>query len=557
MQILGDVLEQRQGGVSDATFRLIDDSFKTHPVIGIFHNAHIGDDIPDFLAVVETSAAVDTVRHAAAHQRTLQHIGLGVHPVQNRMVAVFRTLFHVLKDFLGDICRFVGLVRSLIPGDLLPCAGIRPEVFGLSAVVVGNHAVGGIQNVLGGTIVLFQTNYGTLRKFLFESQNVLDRRTTETVDALVIITYYTEVAAGMGQQRDQLVLCVVGILVLVHQNVRETVLILCQFLRESPEQFYRQINDIVKIQCIGGTQMLLVYTVQLCNHHLSIVTAGIFQHLCRRDHGILCPADLLDHTAGRELFFRHIHVRKAVLHQPPCIICIVNGKVAVIPQQGDAPAQDAHARRVKSRRIDRCGDLLPQRTCQSGTHFSRRFIGKSDRKNIPRANRCNRQNLTQAFHICLRFSVYVILQPHSILFRQKAVCLGIAVSEIDHVDNAADDCRCFAAPCAGKHQHRTVYGENGFLLLFVQRTEVCLKCLSFQRNALLFCHVFLSLLSQYCLRCLASVWFYQGICPNVGHAFIIPYSAAFEKMHCKLFTIFRCRILFQENIMLIFSCFFA
>ena len=48
--------------------------------------------------------------------------------------------------------------------------------------------------------------------------------------------------------------------------------------------------------------MLLVYTVQLCNHHLSIVTAGIFQHLCRRDHGILCPADLLDHTAGRELF---------------------------------------------------------------------------------------------------------------------------------------------------------------------------------------------------------------------------------------------------------------
>ena len=132
-----------------------------------------------------------------------------------------------------------------------------------------------------------------------------------------------------------------------------------------------------------------------------------------------------------------------------------------------------------------------------------------------------------------------------------------AVSEIDHVNNAADDCRCFAAPCAGKHQHRTVYGENGFLLLFVQRTEVCLKCLSFQRNALLFCHVFLSLLSQYCLRCFASVWFYQGICPNVGHAFIIPYSAAFEKMHCKLFTIFRCRILFQENIMLIFSCFFA
>ena len=413
------------------------------------------------------------------YQCPFQHVGLGVHTVQNRMVAVLFASFHLFQNSIRNIGRLVRFVCCSVPRDLLPRSGIGPEMFGLSAGIVGNHAVGSVQNVLGGTIILFQTNHGAVRKFFFESENIFDRRSAEPVDTLLIITHNTKVSAGMSQQRNQLILSMVRVLILVHQYIGKTVLILCQFLRKPPEQFHSQVNNIVKIQSVGFPQMPLVRRIQSGNRLLAVVFSGIFPHFLRRDHRIFGVADLLYDTPRRELLFGNIAVCKAAFHQLSGIVRIINGKVTAVSQPFDASPQDLYTGRVECGGMHGRCQFLSQGACQTCPHFSGSLIGKGDRQNIPRADRGNCQYLPQAFHVFRFFSVNVGLQPDDIFFWQVAVCLCVAVTKINHVDNSADNGGGLAAAGTGEHQNRSVYGKNRLLLLFIQRMKIFSECLLF------------------------------------------------------------------------------
>ena len=85
---------------------------------------------------------------------------------------------------------------------------------------------------------------------LFKSENILDIGTAEFVNGLVIVTYYTEIAVFTRQQTHQLKLSRIGVLIFIHHNVTETVLIIFQHFRIIAEQFHRFHDQIIKIQCI-------------------------------------------------------------------------------------------------------------------------------------------------------------------------------------------------------------------------------------------------------------------------------------------------------------------
>ena len=96
MQILCNIHQQRNSCVTDAPFGLIDNSSEPHYIVGVFHNAHVSGDIPDFLPVVEPCAAVDAVWNTRANQGALHHIGLCIHAVENSIVVVCAAVLDVL-----------------------------------------------------------------------------------------------------------------------------------------------------------------------------------------------------------------------------------------------------------------------------------------------------------------------------------------------------------------------------------------------------------------------------------------------------------------------------
>ena len=100
---------------------------------------------------------------------------------------------------------------------------------------------------------------------MIEIQDVVDGRSAEFVNALVVVADHHDVVFGIAEQLCELELCLVGVLILIHQNVAEFVAVFFQKLGILLEQLDREQNQIVKIEGIGHMLALLVLFVQAQN----------------------------------------------------------------------------------------------------------------------------------------------------------------------------------------------------------------------------------------------------------------------------------------------------
>ena len=89
-------------------------------------------------------------------------------------------------------------------------------------------------------------------ELVFKVQNILDRRAAEAVDTLVIVAYDTDVFVAPGQEGGQKILQIIGILVLVNEDIAEFALVVVPHLLKLLQKLDCQQNDIVEIHRIGG-----------------------------------------------------------------------------------------------------------------------------------------------------------------------------------------------------------------------------------------------------------------------------------------------------------------
>ena len=85
------------------------------------------------------------------------------------------------------------------------------------------------------------------RKILLEAQDVLDLRPPERIDALRIVSHHTNIAVTCSQLADDDILGKVGVLILVHQNVSELLLIFGQYIGPVTHQDIGIEQQVVKI----------------------------------------------------------------------------------------------------------------------------------------------------------------------------------------------------------------------------------------------------------------------------------------------------------------------
>ena len=134
----------------------------------------------------------------------------------------------------------VALVEIGLDEHFVSGAVARPQCLALSALVMADDGVGGIQNILGGTVVLLQANRAHPPILPFKAEDVLDIGAPEPIDALVVIAHHADVAIASRQQTGQQVLQMVGVLILVHQHIAELPLIVLPHLRAALQQLYGQ-----------------------------------------------------------------------------------------------------------------------------------------------------------------------------------------------------------------------------------------------------------------------------------------------------------------------------
>ena len=214
--------EPALAGVADAPPRRVDDPGEGDLVGGVDEQAEVGDRVLDLRPLVELGPADHLVGKLEAHQRVLQHPAHRVGPIEDRdLGALHPLLLGEAADLAGHPARLLVLVGQLGELHRLAVGAFGPEPLGPALAIALDHRVGGGEDRLGGAVVLLQLDHRGVGEVVLEIEDVADVGVAEAVDRLIVVADHHQVAVLGGEQLQQPVLGVVGVLVLVDEDVAE------------------------------------------------------------------------------------------------------------------------------------------------------------------------------------------------------------------------------------------------------------------------------------------------------------------------------------------------
>ena len=436
------------GHVAQPARRDIRDAQQADVVVRIDQGLEVSEEIADLAPVEEALAANEVVAHAGLAQGGFQRAGLGVGAKEDRLVRPGHALRQPrVFDLLGDGPGLLLVVGEGVQRDLRAVALLRPELLAAAADVVLDDGVGGVEDGVGGAVVLLQLDDLGLREMLLHVEQVGYLRAAPAVDALVVIADDAQVAMLAGQGLDELELRGVGVLVFVHHHVAVFGAAGFQRLGMLLEEPEREQDQVVEIHGIAGAQGGFVAGPDVLRHRAD---AGIAE-----DRGALAAvAESAQQAEDRRrvgLFPFGGDLRQDLLNGPQLLRLVIDDEVALVAQLLDMLAQDAHAQRVEGAdsRLSVDGVRVASRCRDFGLWTS--DFGLS----------CGSSLATRS---CIsRAALLVKVTPR--------MCPG-AMPRADHVRDAESNDPRLAGSGAGKNQDRAVNRLHGLSLLRVERTQI-------------------------------------------------------------------------------------
>ena len=131
-------------------------------------------------------------------------------------------------DLGTDPPTFVSLICSAIDLNELARACLGIEALRLATCIMRNHRIGSLEDVACRAIVLLELDHHGVGIVLAEGQDVADVRPAPRIDGLVVVTNHHQIAVTRRQEVGDPVLRVVGVLVLVHADLAESLLVAMQ-----------------------------------------------------------------------------------------------------------------------------------------------------------------------------------------------------------------------------------------------------------------------------------------------------------------------------------------
>ena len=268
----------------------------------------------------------------------------------------------------------------MVQAHLVAGIALGPQRLLLAARVVGDHLVGRVQNVGGGSVVLLQLDDPAVREVLLEFQYVADVRAAPAVDGLVVVAHHAQVAAPVGEQLDQHILGVVGILILVHQHITEAGAVAFQHRGMIRQQLEGLDQQIIKVQGVEGLQAGFVFHKHVVEHLAAVIPLGFGKPLVRGKQLVLRVGNLRPDLLGRQELFIYIQPFEDFLDHGALVIVIIDNKGAGIAQLFNIAAQNARAGGMKGGN-PRVLRLIAYQADNTLLHFAGGLVGKGQRQN--------------------------------------------------------------------------------------------------------------------------------------------------------------------------------
>ena len=253
-----------------------------------------------------------------------------VRAIKHRDVALVNSLVVQATDFFDEETRFVIFAVQCGHHDRRPVTVSGPQILRAAALIASNDGVGCGQNVLRGSVVLFQQDRAGTGKIAFEFFDVADRGAAKRVDRLVRIPHNCQlravdtVIATAGEQSNQHILRVVRVLVFVDQDVTETSVVVLSDGGFVAQQGYCARNQIIKIEGISLAQSFVVFDIRFRHNLRDRIVGRIRLELGGSDQLILQVRDSCGHHFRREAFDIDVGGFEHHLYQALRILRIVN-----------------------------------------------------------------------------------------------------------------------------------------------------------------------------------------------------------------------------------------
>ena len=301
-------------------------------------------------------------------------------------------------NFAGDEACLGVLGFGHVTDNLCARTGGGPQLLGATVGVAFDDRIRRGEDVLCGTVVLLQQDRVGVRVVLLEVRNIADIRAAEGVDGLVGVTHDGQLRRGHGvrvgaavsrrlrvgadQLAHQLVLGVVGVLVLVHEDVAELATVVVRDFGELLQQEDGAANQVVKVEGVGGAQTLRVDGVDLRD---GLLVRVIARHAgCVRlgaDQLVLQRGDAVAHGLGGELLGVQVELFNDEAQQALRVGRIVDREGGLQTQGGGLTAQHTHAEAVKGRDPHVLGARANQRL-NTFTHLGCGLVGEGNGENL-------------------------------------------------------------------------------------------------------------------------------------------------------------------------------
>ena len=171
----------------------------------------------------------------------------------------------------------------------LAAARVRPQALGLLAAIVGDHPVGGVEDRLGGAVVLLQLDHRRLGEVALELEDVADVGMPEAIDGLEIVADDEQVAVLLAEKLEEPVLDPVRVLVLVDEHPAEGAAVALANVLEQLQQVDRPHQQVVEVHRVGLQHPPLVQPVDVGRGALEVRALGARRTPPRRSAGSWPP----------------------------------------------------------------------------------------------------------------------------------------------------------------------------------------------------------------------------------------------------------------------------
>ena len=458
---LADLLDRR---CADFARRLVDNSAQAHIVTRIDDDSQIAVDVLDLLAVKEALAADDAVWDACAGEVSLDGVGLRVHAVKHGVVFQGCALAQVLADDVGNVAGLVLLIRGGVVLDFLAVAALRPEGLALAPRVILDDAVGGVQNICGGAIVLFQPDRLRARKDLLEVQNIFNRGATELVDRLVVVANDADVVRAASQQAHQMELRDARVLILVHDDVAEAVLVVFPRLGVVLQQAHRVEDEVVKVHGARRFQAASVGGVDFRDELRLRVGGHLGGHVLGGHELIFIGRDLPDGRLDRQEFVVDHQVFVDLLDDALLVVGVIDREALREADALGVAAKHPHAGRVEGRRVNVAADGVAQHGAQTLLQLTRSLVREGDGQHVPRARGAHGEVGRLPRQVVAIGNGGAQVGEVTLGHEAGKLLAAVGAAEADDVRNTVDEHSRLAGARARQNEQRPLGGEDGLPL---------------------------------------------------------------------------------------------